>query len=219
MSPSPRLTPARAFVPFFVVSALELVTRLFDLDAIATITKPLLMPALALVVFLEAPTAPRGPRVLLLAGLGFSWLGDVLLMGEGLGFFSAGLSAFLLAHVAYVVLFARAVPGRIRPFSLVYVVAYVAMLFLVGPHLGALFVPVLLYGAILATMAAFATRGDRTLALGGGLFMVSDAILAARKFLDGVEIPFGSFLVMLTYLAAQALITASITRALREGVR
>jgi len=49
--------------------------------------------------------------------------------------------------------------------------------------------------------------------------MVSDAILAARKFLDGVEIPFGSFLVMLTYLAAQALITASITRALREGVR
>jgi len=36
MSPSPRLTPARAFVPFFVVSALELVARLFDLDAIAT---------------------------------------------------------------------------------------------------------------------------------------------------------------------------------------
>jgi len=214
--PSPKITPLRAAVPFFVVSALELAARWFDLDVVPTFTKPLLMPALALVVALAAPDEPKQPRRLLLAGLGFSWAGDVILMGDGMAFFGAGLGAFLLAHCAYVALFVRGLEGRVSPFSLAYAAVYGAMIFFLAPHLGVLFVPVLVYGAVLSAMAALATRGGAALALGGALFLVSDGILAAGRFLPDAPIPRVSFLVMLTYLGAQALITLSVTGILRE---
>ena len=75
--------------------------------------------------------------------------------------------------------------------------------------------PVLAYGAVLCGMAALATRGGAMLALGGASFVASDAILAVGRFIPEVAIPRLSFTVMLTYLAAQALITLGVTKQLR----
>src|SRR5690606_34760456 len=105
---------------------------------------------------------------------------------------------------------------RVSPFAAAYAAAYAGLVFALAPHVGVLLVPVLVYGAVLCAMAALATRGDAMLALGGALFVASDAILAIGRFLPDVAIPRVSFLVMLTYLAAQALITLSTTNRLRR---
>jgi uncharacterized membrane protein YhhN len=216
MNASPKLTPLRAAAPFFLVTAAELVARWLDLPAVTVFTKPLLMPALSLVVTLSAPRAPKALRRLLLSAIALSWAGDVILMGDGVAHFAAGLGAFLFAHVLYITLFLRGLDGRVAPLSVGYAAVYAAMIFLLAPHVGALLVPVVIYGAVLCTMAALATRGDAMLALGGAIFVVSDAILASGRFLPDAGIPRASFLVMLTYLAAQGLIVLSMTRELRR---
>jgi uncharacterized membrane protein YhhN len=216
MDASPKLTPLRAAAPFILVSAAELLARWLDLSAVAVFTKPLLMPALALVVALSAPREPKTLRRLLFAAIALSWAGDVALMGEGLAHFAAGLGAFLFAHVLYIALFVRGLDGRVAPLSFGYAAVYAAMIYVLAPHVGPLLVPVLVYGAVLCTMAALATRGDATLALGGALFVASDAILASGRFVPDANIPRASFLVMLTYLAAQGLIVLSMTRELRR---
>lgn len=205
-----------ASLPFALIGAIELAARWFGLEDLALFTKPLLMPTLALVPALAAPKGAGSLRRLLYAGLALSWAGDVFLMWDGLVAFAAGLGSFLLAHIAYVALFVRGLRGRVSSFAFVYLAGYVGMIVLLAPHVGPLLLPVLAYGAVLAVMAALATRGGPALAAGGALFMISDGILAAGRFLPDASIPRVSFLVMLTYLAAQALIATSMTRRLRE---
>jgi uncharacterized membrane protein YhhN len=211
----PRLTPLRASVPFLLVSFVELAARVLDLDGLSAIAKPLLMPFLALVVALAGPREGSAPQRFLLAALAFSWVGDVVLMNDGLAFFAVGLGAFLLAHVFYIALFTRGFEGRVSPFAVGYLPWYGALVALLAPHVGVLLVPVLVYGAVLSVMAALSTRGGRILAAGGALFVASDSILALERFSPDFELPMASFLVMLTYLAAQWLIVLGATVRLR----
>ena len=52
----------------------------------------------------QAWATPHGQAICL--GLGLSWFGDVFLLSKARRWFLAGLVAFLLGHVAYVVAFA-----------------------------------------------------------------------------------------------------------------
>ena len=45
-------------------------------------------------------------------GLFFSWVGDVLLIGEGANFFLSGMIAFVTAHVYYSLFFIQTVPVK-----------------------------------------------------------------------------------------------------------
>ena len=168
------------------------------------VTKPLLMPALAV----------RGGSPGLVTAQAGSWAGDVALMREGRRAFLAGLCSFLVAHVAYVVAFrARSSepllgsPGR-RRVLVAGGAAAAGMAAAAAREDRAVALPVAAYGATLATMVAAAAaidrdRGrDRVLA-GASLFLLSDTLLGVRTFLLGERAPALDGAVMATYTAAQ----------------
>jgi len=135
-------------------------------------------------------------------GLVFSLAGDIALMWPVQGFL-AGLVAFLLGHLSYLVALTRRVRFLASPpaFGTWAIVAASVLASLWAGVPGELRAPVLVYVCALGAMAAQATsvwlarrsQPDaarwRTVAVGGALFVLSDAILAADKFLGGVPLP------------------------------
>lgn len=196
--------PRGPLVAFLVVSAVNVLAVAAGLDVVATITKPFIVGLLLVWAWLA--TDRRPPR-LLMAGLAFALLGDLLLEVPGTIAFLAGMGAFLAMQLCYIAGFlglgARA---RLRP----PVVAAWAALWLVlnvvlGPLLGDLRWPITVYSLALVAMAACAVAtGSRLVGVGGVLFLVSDLLIGLRA--AEVSIPASGVLVMATYAAAQALI-------------
>ena len=205
-----------AFTPFIIVSVVQVTSIATGSDVLVQATKPLLMPALAIAVLL----ARFGRRFtsavgLLLLAIGLSWLGDLALMVAGNLWFVLGLGSFLLAHVAYLVLFIRLGGfGRPRAWSIVYAVWFIVFLVVLIPGLGSLVVPVVLYGLVLGAMATSATRVSGVVAAGAAVFVVSDTILALSRFLPDVVIPGHDVLTMLTYCLGQGIIAAGVLAAI-----
>jgi len=129
---------------------------------------------------------------LLLTGLALSFLGDAFLIGDSKQAFLAGLSAFLLAHVAYVAAFAgNGVGGRWMGFAALPVIAVsVAVSAWLLPHTPpALGLPVQLYTVVISGMviAAIGTRGKGGSALivvGALLFFLSDLSVASLRLVQ-----------------------------------
>ena len=175
------------------------------------------MPALALVVL--AATHRPHPRLvtLLLVALAFSWLGDSLpaLAGGDLAFLLM-VAGFLVAQVVYVFAFwpyrDKSALHHRRWLLVPYIGVVVALVWVCAPHAGGLLLPVLLYGLVLGLMAIMATGVNAWTAVGGALFLISDALIALRAFVPGFEIPQGGFWVMVTYVAAQALIVLGVLK-------
>lgn len=163
---------------------------------------------------------PRGRarpavRRWVLLGLGLSLAGDVALMWPERGFLP-GLVSFLLAHLAYLRAFTREGIGfaaRPLPF-VVYGLLAGLILWQLWPGVGAgLRVPVLAYVLCLASMAAQAAvvalqargtprqRAGLWLAVGGALFLCSDALLATNRF--AAPLPLSGLWILSTYWLAQ----------------
>ncbi|MDX2401404.1 lysoplasmalogenase family protein [Microbacterium algeriense] len=183
-------------------------------------TKLLLMPLLAVPVVLSArKLVPRSALLMLLAALLFSWLGD----GAGAFFPTAPelplmLLFFGIAHVAYILLFARHLAIRRTPWwVLIYVAWWVAMIAILGPHTGGLLIAVAVYGLVLGGTAAFSARCHPLVAVGGAFFLTSDTILAFRLFLPDALPSWSSPAVMLTYTISQGLIVAGALLSLRKA--
>ncbi len=207
---------ARAWVAVLVVLVLaHLAAQLTGAATTARVTQGLLMPALAAVV-LTATRWPRGRRVAwTLVALGFSWLGDVLpsAVGDDAAFLVM-VGCFLLAQGAYVVAFAPSVRRSVvhrRPVLLVpYALVLVTLVAVCTPGAGTLLAPVAVYAGVLVAMAVLATGLGRTGAVGGALFLVSDALIAVDAFVPSWHLAGQGFWVMLTYAAGQALLAAAV---------
>ncbi|MFJ5266446.1 lysoplasmalogenase [Streptomyces sp. NPDC088387] len=173
-------------------------------------TKPLLMPLLA------AWAALRGAPRLLVVALLFGWGGDVLLLSGAEPAFLAGMASFAAGHVSYIVLFRRNGPPRARAALLLpgYAIALVVTVALLWPDLPAdLRVPVACYSALLTAMAwSAATRAGLVAGLGGALFLLSDTLIAT-DVADWPQPPRPDFWIMLTYIAAQVLLTRGVSAA------
>ncbi|WP_353191666.1 lysoplasmalogenase [Pandoraea pnomenusa] len=157
-------------------------------------------------------------RVWLCAALVFSGAGDVLLalpaVAQG---FVLGLGAFLLAHLAYFVLFWRLrrrwtqVPGWHRiAIVLVWVTAALAYA-MYWPGMGELKAPVACYVIVLATMASAALLADlpgEWAAVGALLFTVSDALIGTTRFVGTFAAQ--EYAIWILYALAQLLLTAGI---------
>lgn len=167
------------------------------------------------------------------AGGAYAWLtwiglilgaaGDVLLQfmdcrpKEREPFFRAGLGAFLIGHVFYIVAFALL--GRVTGWAVLLAAALFAALFLLQfparMDLKGQKVPVYAYAAVISVMTAFAVlsfgAGARgaLVGLGGILFLVSDAILALIFFSPIREKSLPTWN-LITYYAAQILLALSI---------
>jgi len=177
--------------------------------------KPLTTTILLLLAALT--TSAHGPRyqIAIVTGLGFSLVGDVMLMLPG-DRFVPGLAAFLLAHLAYLVGFASGVALGTAPVLLLPLLATgIALLLLLWPSLGNYRGPVLLYTAAIVLMVwqawarsrALPGRGAMLAAAGAALFMLSDSILAMDRFRR--PWPGAQVAIMTSYVAAQAMIALS----------
>jgi alkenylglycerophosphocholine hydrolase len=154
---------------------------------------------------------------LLTLGFLLSSVGDIALTWNAELAFMIGLGFFLLAHVTYIVVFSRKIKWDVRriPFFLFAIGAGITMSILLGPHLGAMAVPVYIYLTVITIMVLFSglrTEVSPLLMLGALTFMVSDAMIAVHKFLQ--PFPGAKHGIMITYYLAQFLIVWAFMRPL-----
>ncbi|WP_338519052.1 lysoplasmalogenase [Alteromonas gracilis] len=154
--------------------------------------------------------------------------GDIFLALTFEGNFVLGLGCFLVAHIAYIVSFFIARidrQGRQMETQRNPALLGVACAFVVGfsvlmaqhilPAAGDLFYPVFIYIMVITTMGITALVVARSwyIALGALVFVTSDAILAQTIFIKPITL--SGFAVMLTYYAAQYLLTRGFIQAAR----
>ena len=180
------------------------------------VAKPLATVLIIAVAVIAAAPVPAAYKTLILAGLGFSLLGDIALLFPE-KWFTAGLAAFLVAQVLYILAFKpgpghQASTGLFLPF----IFYGLLMFFILAPGLGPLKLPVFVYIAAITIMAGFAAGrfvdlgGTRPLLafVGAVLFLVSDSVLAYDRFAK--KIGPAQIIILGTYFPAQLLIALSI---------
>ncbi|MGA2301548.1 MAG: lysoplasmalogenase [Candidatus Acidiferrum sp.] len=149
-------------------------------------------------------------------GLLFSLVGDVLLLGPD-RFFTLGLLAFLLTHIAYLFAFTRGThfPARLGVWILYLLFAACCNFLLFSRLPAGLRLPVAVYSIFLVSMAAQAlgrsfllrSSAARLAAIGALLFVLSDGLLAFNRFHAPLRL--APLLILAPYYAAQWLIASS----------
>ena len=211
-----KIAQQKLSIIFWIVAAADICSILFTWPWPHYIFKALLIPAL---IMLWRTSDGYGGKYILLIGLIFSWLGDVLLMLEPQHklFFIFGLAAFLTTHIFYIVFFLKKRTGRSllakQPWWLILVPAYgVGLVWFLYPKLGDLRIPVIAYATVICTMLLCSIhvfgkinrRAGWLYCFGAIFFVVSDSLLALNKFYQ--PYPYAGPLVMVTYCLAQFLI-------------
>jgi uncharacterized membrane protein YhhN len=182
-------------------------------------TKLLTMVALVATVVV-AGALDEVPGRWLVVALVFGLVGDVALLGETERRFLAGVAAFFVGHLAYLVCFTRLglpVPGW-------WWLAIVVLLAIGIPtrsvvpaawrHAGArVAIPLAAYTLVIAamTLVAFLT-GEPLIAAGATLFVLSDSLIALTLARSDFAQPHGSahLAIMVTYHASQALLATGV---------
>src|SRR6476619_5029708 len=95
------------FYVFFLVLIADCIAIQLGNRQLQYAFKPLIVLSLVLYFLFNTKNTATGLKKWILAALFFSWAGDCLLLFEEKDklFFLAGLSAFLLAHIFYIVFF------------------------------------------------------------------------------------------------------------------
>jgi len=202
---------------FGAVSVVYLITLSFKPALFQFILKGCLMPLVLCVYITSAGTENiYWPVVFALV---FAWFGDILLVRiTSILWFKLGLASFLIGHIFYCI----AMYGYIVPFNVPVLLISAAaaccfgvITFRVVRPGKQMRVPVIAYETIILIMAIFALQLFLSQYIAGGsvfgilvfagslCFVVSDTLLALRTF-RRIRIYFA---VMLTYIAAQLLIT------------
>lgn len=172
--------------------------------------RPLFKALPVALLALAAWLSPAGAaRWWLIGALLWSAAGDIWLAVDGRRYFVHGLASFLVAHLLYAALFARALawttPGALFTLLLLLLAGGIGRV--LWPRLGNLRLPVAAYlGAIMlmGALAAFHAPFSALLASGGVLFAVSDGLIALDRFVRPV--PARDWLVMGSYYLAQGLL-------------
>lgn len=201
-----------------------LINTLFTLSStLEYLLKPAIVGTLICQV-ISFKKSVRPIKQLLLSGLIFSLIGDILLMfaSQAFNFFIAGLIAFLVAQIFYCLLFGKQIQlKKIEPkffiISLTLLIIYFAIILsILAADLENLLVPVILYMMAILTMALLALNRRHQVTItsyqwvmiGAMLFVISDSVLAINKF--HTPIPMSGFCIMLSYSLAQFFITEGV---------
>jgi uncharacterized membrane protein YhhN len=209
---------------YIALSVIYLLIILLGHDDIAWYIKPFLIPFLLLGVYFHRDFPSK--KVLLTA-LTFSWFGDIILLFSDRDemYFIIGFIAFLLSHIAYILLFNKQIKPKNTKNKAVFwmgvtaIIMYlIVMIALLLPSLGDLTILVFVYALVISIMLLFAFKGflmwktpaNWYILLGAVIFVSSDSILIFDKFYKSLVL--NSFLIMLTYLVAQYLIVAGILK-------
>ncbi len=207
---------------FFLVLAIDILGVLLREDAIRFFAKPLIVLSLMVYVWVNRKRVQAAFMQLLMGALFFSWLGDVFLQLEKFtaSFFLIGLSAFLIAHVFYIILFNKIFKrekGSLKVFLIIpAIIYYVSLILFLLPGLGGMTIPVLVYGLVITIMLIIAVHiyfrtnspSGMYIAIGAILFVVSDSLLAINKF--HTAFAYAGVFIMLTYGLAEYFIVRGI---------
>jgi len=187
-----KIAQRKLSIIFWLIAALDIGSILLEWGWPHYVFKSLLLPVLML---LWRTSGNHQGKYLLLAGLLFSWAGDVLLRMEGRHklFFIFGLAAFLTTHIFYIAFFLIKRPGRSslfrQPWWTILVPAYgIALVWLLYPTLNDLKIPVMAYAAVICTMllcsihvsGKVGRKAGRLYCLGAVCFVVSGSLLALK---------------------------------------
>jgi uncharacterized membrane protein YhhN len=183
------------------------------------IAKALIIPALIILFLINLNPSDSGLHIYMIAGLFFSWAGDVVLefTGNNAMFFMIGLGCFLLTHITYFIVFARTKGKnsilRNRVYLLLPVIAYgIVLISYLYSGLSDMSIPVIIYTvAILAMLTGAINRIEKVqrisfylVTAGAILFVISDSTIAIDRF--RVHFESAQTLIMSTYIIAQYLI-------------
>lgn len=224
--------PKRALLLFTLLAIAHLAATYFNYPLGIYLTKPLLLPALAFIYYHQLQHFKGDFERWFLAGLLFSWAGDVLLMfawdGTGTGFFMGGLASFLLAHLCYSVAFTQHPPRGIRwqpGAALLFYAIALALVWYLWPALdNVLRVAISAYALAISTMAVLAYgmfqkltyRPATYLLLGAICFIFSDSVIALDKFQSTLSIWMPRMIIMSSYILAQLLLVNGAILASQE---
>lgn len=218
------------------VAVIHLIAQIFGLGAVADLTIRLLVPPLVVFLAVSTPASTpvpmrvppvpgtvllthhrQGAQALAVFGLVMCWLGDLT------DVVLVKLLLFLAGHIGFGVVFwlLRRRTGWFRPQARAavlggYLVVAVVMVTALAPHVGWLIGPMAVYAVCICAMAVLATGLGTAAALGGALFVASDALLSIEWFI--APFPGSDVLIMALYIAAQWLLTLAIASRL-GGVR
>lgn len=213
---------------YFFMAIIHLVSLIFQDQFFSAVSKIMLMPFLAFYVYDECRAELKNAGVLLI-GIFFSWLGDILLIkSQNEMFFIFGIATFLCAHIAYIVSFRtlRYIYSSVSSKSIygVFFLFYsISMLYFIYPNLNELKFPVIIYSLVISIMgiAALMRKGATlkksfNFVLSGAiLFILSDSFIAINRFYQPFN--FASILIMATYIIAQYLIIAGCVIHLQQS--
>ncbi|MCU0327937.1 MAG: lysoplasmalogenase [Chitinophagales bacterium] len=195
----------RYFIVYFGLLIGQILSVLIESSQGNYILKPALMIVLGLFYTFQAKRLHYG----ILAGLFFSWLGDILLMGNEEIFFLSGIGCFLLAQLSYFFSFKKWVSWQIISIVLMITLTFGFYFGYIYPfvsdrtlsHIIGLYV-----SAITAMGIAALSMVPRNnfIALGALLFILSDALIAWDKFNSPIRL--SPLWIMSTYGIAQWLI-------------
>lgn len=209
---------------FLGFSIIYLVLILVGREDITWFLKPFLLPFLIVAVYFHQRFSSK--KILLVA-LILSWIGDIILLFADKGelYFIGGLIAFLLSHIFYILLFNKQLKMYLKKSRTIYwigitsiIIYLLVMMVVLMPYLGDLLLPVFVYAMTISIMLLFALKGflnwqkpaNIYIFIGAIIFVASDSVLAFDKFY--AAIPYSSFFIMSTYLAAQYLIVIGILK-------
>ncbi len=208
---------------YIILLTLEIATSSIEsLANLNYIAKPLLLISLIFFFWKKSSHLDHKLRRMIFFALGFSLLGDILLMfvNQSANFFIGGLIAFLIAHIFYVLVFLKQRNRSKNPFLFIgFVLLYGMLLFyFLKDGLGDMLLPVILYMVIILSMAstAFLRQGYVVknsfvlVFIGAILFMISDSILALNKFYQ--PLAFTNFSIIFTYAFAQLFIVFGLLK-------
>ncbi|MFO7672458.1 MAG: lysoplasmalogenase [Lutibacter sp.] len=205
-----------ALFAFVLVSVLDLIGLIFNIESLLYVFKPFIMLALLFLYTKSVSDINKWYSTALI----FSFFGDVFLMYSGQLPFKIGLISFLIAHI----LFIKIVMHRIKKVSFLNIVTAIIpfgiflylLIFILKDTLGELLVPVLIYGFTISVFGVVSlvnyleTKSTKSIwmLIGAIVFMISDALLAINKFYLPKEI--FEVLIMGAYIIAQYLIFRSM---------
>jgi uncharacterized membrane protein YhhN len=198
---------------YFLIGLIYILTGNCNSGFARHIIKGSIIPFLIIILLINLKDNLKGINLLMLAGLLFSWAGDVILDFA----FVPGLACFLVAQTMYLTAFFLT-PGenvifRGKAYLIIPVLlAGTALIYVLYDDLGDMKLPVIVYAVVILTMLVSAINRLRKvnrlsyyLVLTGAiLFVLSDSAIAIDRFTWNFN--YSGPVIMSTYLAAQYLI-------------
>ena len=200
-----------AFIATAIAALANWYSRVKQNDRVESISKPLAtVGAIAIATLADGPTAATGATIV---ALSLCLVGDVALL-PAIDRFVVGLAAFLLGHIAFIVMFGlrgfeRWALAGVAVIGCALLLGLIALPIVRGAAAKGFGLPVRVYLVVIASMCVLGwATGNWLIMLGSTAFIVSDSVLGWGQFVT--ERKWMHLAVMVTYHVAIVSLAASL---------